>query len=148
MLQSALSDRDALANRAVRTVLRFRGVANIPSWPWGLARPDLIDLSAQQLYEIKPVHLEALGRAELSYYLGVLNSWDPGWIEGFSYRPTLRLPIGVDIVTVLPPRNGVILYSRAHTPELVAIGVVASLSAAKLLEGQVALHTMTAAYGF
>jgi hypothetical protein len=70
-----------MTNREISTILRTRHPSN--QYQRNEKRPDLIDLTAQDIYEIKTVKQASIGYGELqTYYLPDLNQHDPGWTVG------------------------------------------------------------------
>jgi hypothetical protein len=97
--QPILSTHERLANRAISTILVYRAQLtgqsySVPSYSYALTRPDLIDLTDQELYEIKTRRGASTGAAELVWYTTNLNLHDPGWSAGTLYIPpsTMQIP--------------------------------------------------------
>jgi RHS repeat-associated protein len=122
--QSILSTHERLANRAISTVLVYRAQLtgqsySTPSYSYALTRPDLIDLTDQDLYEIKTRRGASTGATELTWYINKLNRHDLGWSEGTLYIPpaTMQIPT-VGWIEVDPPTTegsgypGVVTYQK------------------------------------
>jgi RHS repeat-associated protein len=100
-------------------------------------RPDLTDLTTNEVYEIKSIDSEALGYAQLGGYLIILNLSDKqhrGWIPGESYQPPFDISLGDGLhdAWVDPPFEGVIVYQIVgieHVFALVAVAAKATQSA-------------------
>jgi len=119
-IQSSPNDR--VSNRRINTVLGTK-----VSWV-GWLRPDLVDRTTFEVYEIKAiggvVPTGSFGYAEgyrqLQDYLLILNHQDPQnrpWHEGGSYVPPKTIALGPGAwAIVFPPVNGVILYDVASVP--------------------------------
>src|SRR5947207_2897839 len=81
---------EGVADRSINNILGTRVV-------FGALRPDLVDLSTHEVWEIKPILTGyAAGSAQLAIYLTVLNTQDPAhhiWLPGYSYSPPAVVPI-------------------------------------------------------
>ena len=117
--QPILGTHERLSNRAVSTILRQRPGSTTPSLGYYLVRPDLIDLTDQELYEIKTVNQKKQGASDLRFYIDSLNAHDPGWSEGTLYEPpsTMLVP-GVGRIIIEAPTShgsgypGVVAYEK------------------------------------
>jgi RHS repeat-associated protein len=104
---SPLYGHNLLANREISTILRERHPGQ--EFDRNLKRPDLIDLTQQEIYEIKTVRQAAIGANELiTYYLPDLNSFDPGWSIGTDYDPPdqMTVPLAGRINIYAPTLQG------------------------------------------
>ena len=117
------SANDRLSDRRINTILG----TNIPWWCWGWDRPDLVDRTTGEVWEIKPLGMYTLGATQLSWYLLLLNSYDPlerDWKPGFSYFPPPVVQIDpMSYAIVFFPKLGVIEY------EVIEFRVITSLIA-------------------
>jgi len=115
------SANDRLADRRINTILG----TNIPPWFWGWDRPDLVDRDTGEIWEIKPLGMYTLGTTQLSWYLLLLNTYDPQervWKPGFSYFPPPVIEIDpFSYAIVFFPKFGVIEY------EVIEFRVITSL---------------------
>ncbi|HWA28214.1 MAG TPA: LamG-like jellyroll fold domain-containing protein [Lacunisphaera sp.] len=103
------TDPTRLRDRSVGKVvgLKARGILR--------SRPDLIDLPAAEIYEIKTVDEYAEGVADISFYCATLNALSPPkqWTPGVSYvfTPGVIPLVGMWVYAVVnPPVLGVITY--------------------------------------
>jgi hypothetical protein len=100
-----VGDASAFADQSLNSIL---GLSN-----FSLLRPDLIDWSAQEVYEIKPLLAAAAGYVQLSGYMYLLQLATGGtWSRGWAYRPppVIALPPGYGNAFVARPVDGVITY--------------------------------------
>jgi RHS repeat-associated protein len=118
---SPLFGRDLLSNREISTILRTRQPNT--DFDRNRNRPDLIDLTQQEIYEVKTVNQAAQGYKELQQdYLPDLNASDPGWSIGTDYDPPsqMTVPLAGKINVYAPTKqasgyNGVVSYEKANT---------------------------------
>jgi RHS repeat-associated protein/fibro-slime domain-containing protein len=98
----------------------------------GIQRPDLVDtglsmmgMNTCEVYEIKPVGEHALGTATLTYYLTILNTFDPTgrtWIPGLTYMPPSIISINTTaFAMVYPPLAGVVQYQVVDLKPAIAL---------------------------
>src|SRR6185437_14350604 len=129
-------------DRAINTILGA-------SVPGGSIRPDLVDMTTEEVYEIKPTNSAPLGYVQLAGYLIILNKFDPQhrtWVPGATYFPPT--PIQLDSLTfalVSPPAGGVIIYEVLNGLEilsLVALAIALSVPSLEFDFGVAALETI------
>lgn len=122
--QTSINDR--LYNRRINTILKKR----VPLWGWD--RPDLIDKTTAEVYEIKPMGTYIAARAQLGWYLLLLNTYDPQhrvWKPGVTYMPPSMVKIDLmSFAFVHPPQNGVILYEPFDARPIVAFVIAHQLA--------------------
>lgn len=109
-----------LYNVGLNTILG----TNIPGG--GLLRPDLVDVEAHEVYEIKSSGTpKALGYSQLSAYLLALNFLDPEknlWTPGFTYSPPPLIPINSHaFALVSQPKGGLITYDVLDATEALTL---------------------------
>jgi RHS repeat-associated protein len=93
------------ADRSLNSILGFSN--------FSLLRPDLIDWSAQEIYEIKPLLAAAAGYVQVSGYMYLLQLVTGGtWSRGWAYHPppVVTLAPGYGSAFVARPVDGVITY--------------------------------------
>ena len=91
-------------------------------------KPDLVDLTTQEVWEIKTTRGYWQGRAQLSLYLAILNGFRPPlsplWKIGTSYTPPDKAKGLLRDATVYAPNEGVILYEPLLTDDALALGAM------------------------
>ena len=114
--------------------LSDRSIGRILDLPFSvLKRPDLIDLTVKEVYEIKPFLSAPAGILQLGIYLSLLNYFDPlssmfPWTAGShtSYFPPTVLYVEPGVIAIVsPPVEGLIVYKVINTTEIVTTGVAA-----------------------
>lgn len=93
-------------------------------------RPDLVDVTAGEVYEIKPVWLYEEAEADIAYYiyqLGALGKSPQSWEPGTKFNAAGEYPLQAGVVAdVEPTEDGAILYTiRSTVPTLVPVDVLA-----------------------
>ena len=146
---AATNGHIGLSNATIKQILGY----SVP----GLSRfrPDLVDLTSHEVYEIKPIDSEALGYGQLGGYLIILNEDDRLnrlWLPGESYIPPFLLDLGDGMHNALvdPPFEGVITYQIVGIEQvfvLVAVGVKATQAALGELSMDVGVAGLEAAAG-
>jgi RHS repeat-associated protein len=127
---------EGVADRSINNILGS-------SVTFGALRPDLVDLSTHEVWEIKPILTGySVGSAQLGLYLTVLNTQDPAhhfWVPGYSYSPPAVVPIRAGTIAfVFPSLNGVILYEVVDETEgIFGLATLASFLALKDLEASI-----------
>jgi RHS repeat-associated protein len=102
---------------------------------FGRGKPDLVNRTTLEVYEIKPIAGAAAGLAQLWTYLLVLHELDRlgrPWRPGTSFVPDSYVSIDPPLVYahVAPPVNGLILYCpvdldlAGKVPDLIAYTIV------------------------
>lgn len=94
-------------------------------------RADLANIQTYEIFEIKPISLQAEGAAEAQWYVDKANQYcQPGpWRLGDTYQTPRILPNPVNpaqVIRVTLPQNGVLIYTfdpRATVPVPVAAPV-------------------------
>ncbi len=90
----------------------------VPWWGWD--RPDLVDKTTGEVWEIKPLGSYSIAVGQLGWYLYLLNVHDPQsvlngginvWKPGFTYTPPSYVPIDAySFAVVSPIAYGIIEY--------------------------------------
>jgi RHS repeat-associated protein len=93
-------------------------------------RPDLVDVTAAEVYEIKPAWLYEEAEADIEYYiyqLGALSQSGQSWEPGTTFNATGEYTLQAGVVAdVEPTEGGAILYTiRSTVPTLVPVDVLA-----------------------
>ncbi len=120
-------------------------------------RPDLVDPSTRQVYEIKTVKGAAAGAIRLANYIKELNAATPPdalgpWKPGITYQAPSEVPIyylNLD-ASVNPTEGGIITYDLIDSGHggitgLVAVALAASVVALGLSIG---VSALTAQFGY
>ena len=114
---------DPLYDRSINTILELEGKEKLKLF--GLDRPDLVARTSTEVYEIKPLGSYLMGKAQLGWYLLLLNSYDPihrVWKPGTSYTPPSTVVIDpLAYALVSPPLSGVIIYQVVDAKPSIAI---------------------------
>jgi RHS repeat-associated protein len=101
---------------------------NIPLGLGGLI-PDMVDLTAKEIYEIKSAPSAPEGAAKIALYLYALNRFDKSkgkWKGGTSFRPRAEIRLSpVTIAFVTPPILDLIVYEVTDIFELYFLARVA-----------------------
>jgi RHS repeat-associated protein len=119
---------------------------------FGALRPDLVDRSDGEVYEIKPAGSFVLGRVQLQTYTYALNYFDPkgrNWHAGATYDPIRVIPVTWGVYAIVdPPLNGVILYETINIPLIV--GILTEYTSAQITSDVAtsALIDVTAGFAF
>jgi len=118
-------------DRRINTILGIK----VPWWGWN--RPDLIDKTTAEVWEIKPFGAYVAGAAQLGWYLLLLNSNDPAgrtWKPGIvSYSPPPMVKIDAwSIAIVSPPIGGVIQYEVLDLRPAIGLVIAYTLSQIQL----------------
>lgn len=117
---------DRLTNRRINTILGTK-----VKW-WGWDRPDLVDRTSGEVWEIKPLGRYTIARGQLLWYLYLLNTNDPlkrVWRPGMSYVPPSTVPIdAMSFAVVFPPKNGIIEYEVFDVRPTIALVVAYNLA--------------------
>ena len=123
---------------------RIDAILGLPRSSWTSSRPDLVDRSAGDVYEIKPAGSYVFGRAQLEFYLLQLNAFDPfrrKWYAGGEYSPPRVLPLDFGTFALVSgPIDGVILYSVVDLRLAAGICFQASVHTMKTHEGLIAVQ--------
>jgi len=112
---------EGITNSAIATIL---GIAN-SELEGVYDRPDLVDLTTGEVYEIKPVWLYLEAEGDLIHYTSLLTKYDPTasrvWSWGVSFDATGTYPLAPNVqADVEPTEDGMILYTiRTNIPILV-----------------------------
>ncbi|MEM9121110.1 MAG: RHS repeat-associated core domain-containing protein [Cyanobacteria bacterium P01_F01_bin.56] len=141
---------DHLSNRWIQTILEERRSSAKASYSEFNKRPDLIDISDQELYEIKTVREAAKGVAQLQGYVNILNKYDPGWTMGTSYRPpsTATVPT-VGLIRIYEPTivgsgyEGIVSYEKHQNNNKFNLALANSLIMAAQITAIAALINRT-----
>jgi len=116
----------------------IKKILGIPVVAVSRLRPDLIDFSTHEIYEIKTINTAAIGYTQLAGYLIILNLADQNnlWTAGETFQhPALPVTIdlgGGNVALVDPPLAGVITYEVVSKTELVTEGVIVLAGVAAL----------------
>jgi RHS repeat-associated protein len=117
---------------------------------FGALRPDLVDRSDGEVYEIKPAGLYLQGRAQLQLYTFALNYFDTkkrNWHAGANYKPKDIIEVTWGVYAIIePPQNGVILYETINIPLIV--GILAEYTASQVASDVATATLIDATAGF